>query len=400
MDGKRRVMFVDDEQRVLEGLRRMLRPLKDEWEMTFCTGGEDALRHLAEQPVDVVVSDIRMPRMDGVQLFNEIVRLHPRTVRIALSGQTSEEAMLRAVGTVHQFLSKPCDADVLRSTVTRICALQDMLASEDLRTLVARMKSLPALPALYNQLTEALQSPNASGKTVGRVIAKDVAMTAKVLQLVNSAFFGVQRSMSDPAEAVTRLGMNTIKNLVLSFGVFSRLEGPPLLNMQMERLWEHSLQVSLLARSLCRLEGSDIHTADDAATGGMLHDVGKVILAAEFATEYDRLLGQSPEAGLSTVELEQRALGCTHAQVGAYLLGIWGLPTTVVEAVAFHHDLRDYLADRFSAVLAVFAADVLVNEASGTGEVAAGLATLQELGFEERLPVWRRHMQATPEQAA
>jgi putative nucleotidyltransferase with HDIG domain len=388
---KRRIMFVDDEPRVLQGLRRMLRSMSTEWEMFFCEGGEEALAQLEKQPVDVVVSDIRMPKIDGVQLFGQVRQLYPDTVRIALSGQTSEEALLRTVGTVHQFLSKPCDAQVLRSTVARICALQDMLADQELKSLVARMTSLPPLPTLYAELLKVLEEPSASGKTIGKVIARDVSMTAKILQLSNSAFFGARRSVSDPAEAVTILGLHTIKNLILVAQLFSQFEQLRHHGTMLEALWTHSLQTSVLARELCRLEGSDTHTTDDAATGGMLHDVGKIILAAEFGEEYATLTIKTAEGGLHLVDVETQTLGSGHPQVGAYLLGIWGLPTMVVEAVAFHHDLQDYMADRFSAVLGVYAANLLVHESENPGSPAipTGIAALTRLGFGERLDTWR-----------
>lgn len=382
-------MFVDDEARILAGLRRMLHPMNREWEMFFCEGGAAALEQLRLQAVDVIVSDIRMPRIDGVQLFTEIARLYPRTVRIALSGQTSEEAMMRAVGAAHQFLSKPCDAAILRSTVTRICDLQRLLASEDLRALVAQMENLPPLPALHTELLAAVQAPQATVRSVARVIAKDMAMTAKLLQLVNSAFFGVQHRVSDPVEAVNRLGLDTMRNLALSMGVFARPGHATLPHLSMERLWDHSLRVSLLARGLCELEGADHPTAEDAATGGMLHDVGKVILATGLGMRYDEVLERAAGSDARLAVTEAQALGCTHTQVGAYLLGIWGLPTTIVEAVAYHHDLQDYLTDRFSAVLAVHAADLLTHEAEDGVALADDDPVLRRLCLSDHLQVWR-----------
>jgi putative nucleotidyltransferase with HDIG domain len=389
---KRRVMFVDDEPRVLQGLRRMLRSMSSEWEMFFCEGGEQALEQLGRQPVDVLVSDIRMPKVDGVQLFAQVRANYPDTVRIALSGQTSEEALLRTVGTVHQFLSKPCDAQVLRSTVTRICALQEMMASQELKGLVGSMKSLPPLPSLYIELMKIIEDPNATGKTIGHVIAQDVSMTAKILQLSNSAFFGGRRSISDPAEAVVVLGLHTIRNLILTAHLFSHFEKAHLHGLSMEALWAHSLETSALARRLCRLEGSDPHTTDDAAAGGILHDVGKIVLAVEYKDDYDALLAKAIDEGRPLAAVETEALGSNHAEVGAYLLGIWGLPTMVVEAVAFHHDLRDYMTDRFSAVLGVYAANLLQHEIEDPSHqsIAWGLAPLTKLGLGHRLETWRQ----------
>lgn len=386
-------MFVDDEPRVLQGLRRMLRGMASEWEMVFCEGGEEALAQLERQPTDVLVSDIRMPRIDGVRLFEEARRRYPRTARIALSGHADEEMALRTHGIVHQFLSKPSEAATLRATINRVCALQDLLASEELAGFVSRLKGLPPLPALYAELLNSVDDPNASGRSIGQIISRDVSMTAKILHLANSAFFGVRRSVSDPANAVTVLGLHTIRNLVLSAGLFSLLDRGAIRSLTQEMIWAHSLETSMLARGLCRLEQGDAHSVEDAGSAGLLHDVGKIVMALEFGERYDAMLASAQGSGQVLVDLEREALGATHAEVGAYLLGIWGLPAPVVEAVAFHHDVRQDTVERFGPALAVSVANLLLRELEDPEcrEVTRGIATLEALGLADRLEIWRAH---------
>ena len=184
----KRILFVDDEPNLLEGLGRMLRPLRHTWGIDFARNGPEALDLLARTPFNVIVSDMRMPGMDGAQLLAEVRDRHPTIVRIVLSGQCDREALLRSVRVAHQCLTKPCDVETLRSTVTRACALRDLLENDKLQRLVSRLKSVPSLPDLYHQVMEELESPEPSIQKVGQIIAQDAGMTAKTLQTVNSAF--------------------------------------------------------------------------------------------------------------------------------------------------------------------------------------------------------------------
>src|ERR1051325_10408156 len=140
------VLFVDDDPNVLAGLRRMLRPLRTEWTTEFLDGGEKALAYMAEHPVDVIVTDMRMPGMDGVQLLEQVVVRHPSAVRIALSGHSDQEMLIKVAGLAHQYLSKPRDTESLKSTVRRSCALRGHFSGDALKRLVARMTSIPSLP--------------------------------------------------------------------------------------------------------------------------------------------------------------------------------------------------------------------------------------------------------------
>jgi len=190
------VLFVDDDQNVLAGLRRMLRPLRTEWTTEFVDGGEKALAYMAENPVDVIVTDMRMPGMDGVQLLEQVVIRHPSAVRIALSGHSDQEMLIKVAGLAHHYLSKPCDTETLKSTVRRSLTLRDHFQNKTIGRLVARVQSLPSLPNNYHDILHEIGSPEPSLTRVANIISRDAAMTAKVLQLVNSAFFGTARRVS------------------------------------------------------------------------------------------------------------------------------------------------------------------------------------------------------------
>ena len=399
---KKRLLFVDDEPKVLDGIRRMLHSTCKEWDISFARSGQEALDAAAAEPFDVIVSDMRMPGMDGLELLSKVRRQYPQTARIALSGQTQKEVILRAVGPVHQFLSKPCDAETFRSTISHALALRDRLAEDRLRGLLSQVESLPALPSLYDELLEELESPDASVKKVERIVSQDIGMTAKILQLVNSAFFGVRQHISGPGQAVALLGLDTVSALVLSINAFSQFKEGSVKGFSPNTLWNHSMTVAAYAKRIAKAENIGHRQADHAFIAGMLHDVGKLALAAQLSEEYTNVVDLALRDGSTFYEAERKILGATHAELGAYLLGLWGFSDPIVEALAFHHDVTACPAKAFGTVTAVHVANVLAHEASPGSTVGAAPsvdeAYVSELGMAERLPEWQSMCRETTQE--
>jgi len=390
---KKHILFVDDEPNVLQGLQRMLRPLRDEWEMAFVNSGAEALAYLAQAPVDVIVSDMRMPGMDGAQLLTEVMHRHPEVVRIVLSGQATQEVVMKAVGPTHQYLAKPCDPESLKALVNQTSELRELLTDATLKGLVAGMKSLPSLPSLFLEIVDALKTEEVSIQQVARIIAKDVGMTAKILQLVNSAFFGLRRRVDDLSRAISLLGFDTIKSLVLSLHVFSQCEQTTLRKYALHTLWDHSFATGACARLIARLEKQAQDTIDAAMTAGMLHDCGKLALATNLPELYGQAVTLAQNQNLPAWEAERATFGATHAEVGAYLLGIWGLPNTIVEALAFHHCPSHSTEKTLRPLTVVHVADALTHEqqaaACESPQASIDLDYLTTLGLVDRLPLWR-----------
>jgi HD-like signal output (HDOD) protein len=378
------ILFVDDEPNVLSGLRRLLHARRGEWDMRFALGGEAALAALAEQPCDVIVSDMRMPGLDGAALLTRVQREHPNVVRIVLSGHTEMEAALRAVPVAHQFLSKPCDAERLSDVIARACGLHALLRSDAVRAVVGSLDRLPSLPRVYAQLTRALADPETSLPEIARIVGQDLAMCAKVLQLANSAFFGQARHVASIERAVTVLGANMIKNLALAVGAFSAFERD---GRVLDRLHEHSMATGRLAAAML----SDRRQAEDAFMAGMLHDLGKLVLVARFAEPLAAAVARARATDRPLYEAEREVCGVTHAAVGAYLVGLWGLPYPIVEAIAHHHDPATAAPRTFDVLTAVHVADAFAPrgpDEPGVGEVDEAL--LARLGVADRLPGWRQ----------
>jgi HD-like signal output (HDOD) protein len=389
---KKRILFVDDEPRVLEGLQDLLIRHRRKWEMVFAPGGADALRLMEERAFDVIVTDMRMPEMDGASLLRAVKERHPETVRIVLSGHAEMEATMRTVPVAHQFLHKPCNPDMLERVVERACDLQSLIGAENLRRTVGKLQQLPSLPAVYTTLQRMLDEDNTSARQVARVIEQDIGISAKVLQLVNSAFFGLGRRINSIQEAVAYLGIGMLQKLVLATEVFrwTRLDARSA--SMIESLRDHAVLTAAIAQ---KIVPGDRALAEIAWTAGLLHDAGKLVLAAELPDHLHQAMARAKETGAPLWRAEEELHGITHAEVGAYLLGLWGLPYPIVEAVANHHRPERVQRPELDALTAVHVANVLAHECQPDADSTAILNQeyVAALGLGDRLASWREQAQ-------
>lgn len=382
----RKVLFVDDEPKVLQALERMLRPMRHEWRMTFVDDPCKAVELLAADTFDVIVADMRMPRMTGAELLERARELQPGMARIVLSGQAERQSALRSIAVAHQFLAKPCEAATLRATLARACQLRALLAQAGLADVVGKLGRLPSLPELYRAISAELAKPDASLKSIAAIIARDVAMTAKLLQLVNSAFFGLGQRVTSVEQAVSYLGIDVIRALVLSNAAFTAFEHDD--GGYFAALSRHAELTGALAYEIAR-ERDDNAAPGEALLAGMLHHIGTLVLAARLGKRYRDLWADGNGGQLALVERERAELGYDHGRIGAYLLGLWGLSDPIVEAIA-HHDLpRESAFREFAPLTAVHAASALIFEQLGAKAMALDLDYLDAAGCTSRLDYWR-----------
>lgn len=384
---RQQILFVDDEPMLLQGLQRMLRPFRSDWDMAFVEGGEQALAKLAEHPFDVIVTDMRMPGMNGADLLKEVMRRHPAMVRIVLSGHADESLISQCVGVAHQYISKPCDPEQLKALIQNACVLSGALVDEEVRKVIGAIDRLPSVPALYLELKAALASEDVDAQTLGSIIEKDIGMTAKILKLVNSSFFGLRRVVSSPHEAVTYLGIDTIKTLVLTNGIFEQSKPFRTHQLTLPGLWHHSMTVASGAKAIAHAEGMDLPHEEEAFVGGILHDVGVLILASNFPELYDQASELVSAERISLPTAEKELFGVTHAEVGAYLMGLWGLPAPILNIVSLHHRARVQDEGCMTSLIAVHAADVLCGS-HDRGSVFE-MGRLDQMAL-ERAGVWER----------
>lgn len=355
---KKRILFVDDEVAVLDGLRSRLHRQRSRWDMVFATSGEAAMRELEREAFDVIVSDMRMPGMDGAALLTTASQRWPHMVRIVLSGYAEQEITMRLVPVAHQYLSKPCDANQVENVIARCLDLQSLLIDPNLRALVGSIKDLPTLPRTYVELRNAMAREDVDIHEITRIVAADTVIAAKVLQVVNSAFFRLARPISKIEQAVMYLGFGAIRNLAMSAGVFSQWHAAALpADFDPERAQAHAHAVAGAARALTHKTGMQ----DDALLAGLLHDLGHLLLALKCPREVERAneLSRSQRVPLHLAERE--VFGASHAQLGAYLLGIWGLPYPIVEAVAYHHTAHEVQQTQFDLLAALVVGHELVR---------------------------------------
>jgi len=390
----KRILFVDDEPHLLDGLQRMLRPQRKEWHMSFANGGEEALALLETGVFDVIVTDMRMPGMDGARLLEHVQERHPSVVRIVLSGHVEMEAALRVAPVAHQFLSKPCDPEKLRAAIERACDCRAKLNDEAIRRVIGAVGRLPSLPATCASLLSAVQDPDVDIARVGKIIELDVGLTAKVLQLVNSAFFGLRNEVTNVRAALNSLGLDTLKQLVLSVEILRTFQPPPSYGSWLVDFEAHCRLVAQIAARLPMRHG----LASTAMVAALLHDTGKLVLATHLSAQFEMALRTAFEERLPLYTVEEELTGTNHAQVGAYLLELWGLPEAIVDAARRHHQpvAGQQPGPGLTILAATHVADALAHELKENlpPEGNSGFSLLDmdyvgALGMTDQLPVWR-----------
>jgi HD-like signal output (HDOD) protein/ActR/RegA family two-component response regulator len=350
-----RILFVDDEPLVLRSLKRAVSAAGDRFVSEFLESGSLALERLQEGGIDVVVSDMQMPVMDGAEFLSRIQDKHPEVVRIVLSGHADPRQAFRAVPVAHQFLTKPFEAQKLVRTLERAIELSALIGSVELRQMVARDHRLPAAPKTYTALTRLLaRDDSPMGEIVG-VIEKNPALSARVAQLASSGCFRVPRGVTTISGYLAYLGIDVIKSLVLSVELATTFDASGA-GFSIDAIERHSLAVGNLARRMVTKR----EQAEDAFIAGLLHDVGRLVLASRGPREYALAVREAgAEGGRKVCAAEHEIFGATHAQVGGYLLGIWGLPLEIVDAVLCHHDPNRIAWDSVDVPAAVYLSNVL-----------------------------------------
>ncbi len=389
---KKKILFVDDEERVLSGLKRLLHAQQEKWQMRFTNSGQDAFQIMAEEDIDLIVTDLRMPDVDGIELLKRIKAAYPTVLRIGLSGTADEHLNLAALHLVHQYLPKPCQRDTLIATLERSIALKNVMENESLKEIIPQLTTLPSLPAMYYEIIDQVNSEDSSIRDIGKIVSKDISMSTKVLQLINSAYFGMRREVTDPIQAVIFLGLNTIKSLVLTIKIFASFEENNIDPEYINQLWSHSLTVANYTQAIAKAENLPRDDLNDYLTAGLLHDVGKLVIAANFPQEFQQIFARSEGNGQSLLKAEKDVLGSTHSEIGAYLLGLWGLPTPLISSCAFHHYPERYKSSQLGIVNVVHAADVIEhqqrNRETSKPEHQFKHAYFESLNLNEQLESW------------
>lgn len=384
----RNILIVDGDAKASYALATDLRRATG-WNFETAGNASDALAELKKTAFHAVITSLQLPGAGGWLLLNEVMKSQPNVHRIVLAQLSDRHGLLKCVGSAHQFIGRPCDPNRLRAALERAFSYDLWLPDEAVQVLLGRLPKLPSPPDLFFRVVKELESPHAELEGVGRLIAKDVAITAKLLQLVNSAIFGISRPLSSAVEAVMHLGLETTKSMILLAHCFSYFDGIKAADFSPDQLWQHSLRVGMLAKAIARSEGATTAVSDETYTAGILHDLGKLALAANLPEEFGEAMAISRAEGIPQAEAEQRIFGASHAEVGASLLATWGLAPEIVESLALHHVPARLLHRSFCPLTAVHAANALENALTSNAKPVLDVGYLTELGLADRVTAWQ-----------
>jgi len=393
----KRILFVDDEINVLMALRRMMHAHRQEFQATFLDSAHRALDLLKKQKFEAVVSDMLMPEMNGVELLKKVKEQSPDIIRFVLSGQSEQEGVLHSMDYVHQFLPKPCSDEVLLNALRSALALKDQVEGTDVKRVVSSMSQLPSMPMIYQQLLRELENPNTAMKRIGEVISQDLGLTTKVLKLVNSAYFGMTKKIANPVQAVKLLGINTVKALTLSVEVFSQFSDFDVEQFSIDMLWRQSTLIGALSRRIAQLENAEESVVDHAMIGGLLHDVGILVLGSRLQPKFKEIIQEAVQGNRNLIDVEQEKLNTHHGEIGGYLMNLWSLPDGIVKSITYHHKPIVSGTPQFTALTAVHVALGLVTKLDSSlyPVLRTELDTdyLDKIGLTRRLPIWEKQVQ-------
>jgi putative nucleotidyltransferase with HDIG domain len=383
MPGDAQILVFTDFPSEGERIEQTLRTISDRAVRT-AIDPETALGMVGTDTPEIVFTHLRAGAVASTCFLNEVWTRNPQSTRFLLGDSTADaDTLLRCALGPHQFIPAPIDPEKLDAALGRAESIKNFVQNENIRQVISRMRTLPSRPALSIEVMRELRSSKASASAVGELVSRDVAISTKLIQMANSAFYSPEQQVSTPVEAVLLLGLETTAALVLSIETFARLDKLKPLYFSMDRVWKHSQSVADLARKICQMIDSDAETSAHVYTAGLLHDIGKLALAQNFGEDYERILKDAEQKCLPLHQLEEESFGATHAETGAYLLALWGMPLPIVEAVAGHHCSSDRLSSKFSAVTALRLADQLVNAPEKLKNILAEYP--RELGLSPRL---------------
>jgi len=386
---KKRILVVDSDTAELQQLRNFLAVLPQGWDAVFFETAAAALGDLAVTPSDVIITDFRLSDKTGLELLNEAAKLCPKIGTIVLANLESTDSALKCVGTAHHFVAKPCKESRIRAALDCAFDANAWLPDINVRKLARDMKVLPSPPGLYFRIVKEMQNIDHAMENVGWLIARDPACTARLLQLANSSSFGLTLKVTNPIEAVMYVGLKMTQSIVLLVNSLSFAEKKPELKASVERVWKHSVQTSGFAKVIARSERLSSSVAEEAYTAGLLHDIGQLVLAANYPDNFSAALKLAAEKKMILAEAETQVFGTSHAELGAYLLATWGLPWSIVEAVALHHNPGPAACQKFSSLTVLHVANAMAHETAHDPVSALNMDYIKNIGMEDHLPAWR-----------
>ena len=376
-----KILFYDPETNVLSGLRRFFHTMRSQWEMTFTSDQQEALKRIQEDCPTVLVADVSDQNGSGLELLRFAKEQMSECIRIGISASLDESVSIQAIYPTHRFLAKPFDGNELKAVIERALAMRERIDNNHLLKIISRIDQLPSPPEIYLQINQALAEENVSVNHIAELIKNDPNMTAQILKIVNSAYFGLFDNIDSVQRAIILLGFDLIKNLVLSIHLFRGIQLSGKETELVEQIGSHSTNVAMATMEIVKRSQEFHRLSQLAFSVGILHDVGKLIFLQAFGDEYFSLWQKAGEEGAPLWKLEQQKYGLTHADTGAYLLGLWGLPEHLVQHVAASHSSQTehYPSDFLLRVLRTVDAVEIAVARNQEPEIPDDLADLEQI---------------------
>ena len=384
-----RILVVDENGERLQDIRKAFWQRHRSWEVHLAHSMAEAQAVLARDPLDILIASLHLPDGDGADLLHQVRERHPGVVRIGLAADALEELSEREEGDLHRFFMEPVTPGFLLDAMESLDIGDDEANVRSVRAFVGGLGRIPSLPSLYNELMALLQREDAGMGEVARVVRKDLGIASQVLKLANSVHCASGRAVTELGQAVALLGIDSLRSLVLFRGLISGFDTPRPQGLDLEKLWLHSFEVATGVRKLAVLEGQT-GLADLAFSVGLLHDIGLVVLATDPAGRYRTVLEKAMTSRMPLAVLEHETYGVDHAQVGAHLLNLWGLPPAFCRPVREHH-APPATAEGFPLSAALHLADARHGGGATAGIFADGRWGLHPnvLGDQERFLRWK-----------
>ncbi|MEK7795014.1 MAG: response regulator [Candidatus Hydrogenedentota bacterium] len=397
----KRILFVDDDKSALDSLRVMFHGMRETWDLAFVSNARAAMELMGKTGAfDAVVTELRLPGESGADFLRQVMMEFPLTVRLVLAANLNREAISECAPIAHQMLMKPCESQRLRGAVGRALSLQDRFSGTFLKTTLMNIGSLPSVPVVYTEIVQEMQREDFSIEKIGRIMERDAGMSAKVLQIVNSAHFGLRHEVSNIVHACALLGLDNIRAFVLFARLISDIEGHKLpKGFSLNALWNHGLVVGGYAKRIAQHENATRKVVDNAYTAGLLHDIGLLILASQLPEKLADIFARAKAENKTVVDAEKLEIGASHADIGGYLLDLWGLPTPIVTGITYHfypstRPEAVYLDEEeaeFEALTAVHVANYFCEEQDASPDeliTPIDMNYLEEIGLGDRVGSW------------
>lgn len=349
----KKILFVDDEIQILKALNRIL--MDTDYEVYTAESGQSALEFLENESVDLIITDMRMPYMDGYELLSQVKKLYPKIIRIILSGYSDEKVVFNALqkNIAKLYIMKPWDNDKLLTVIEQVFKTEEILTSINLLALINGTEHLPTIEESYQRILQMIDK-EVDMATIAQEIERDQSIASKILHVANSAYYNAKTGSLK--QAVTYIGIQNTRNLVLTTSIIEGFKSSGPIRERVENIWNHAFTTNKLLAFIYQ-KHLNKKLPDSLSSAGLLHNIGLVLLLSNFGQDYLKLLLNARLQKKSISELELEQFKVTHNEAGSYLLNWWEFPYEIVEATMYHHTPLDERVTNRELVCALHVAE-------------------------------------------